>query len=217
MIDSSLPTRHQNPQGKVASWCRLRKSMEDPATFKPPGTSEVLMVRRRWDDEHGRQRLEVLEGLSSNFFVVDRHGSLRTATDGVLHGYVRRLVMESAEKCGVTFDPRPIYLDDVDEWAEAFITSSSRLIYPISRILLPEHDSDDENIGIAKVGATDPPSNTLFVQYWCDPSLCDGGGDVSNGHDDDREGIHCPKWQQILNEVLQVGGYLLLTPKHRQN
>jgi hypothetical protein len=203
-VDESLPTRHDNPQSKIASWCRLRKTMEDPNTFKPPGTSEVLMVRRRTDVD-GKPRLEVLEGLTSNFFVIDRHGSLRTATQGVLHGFVRHLVMDAANRCGIPFDPRPIFLHQAHEWKEAFITSSSRLIYPISVILLPEdHNHDDVD-----ANATANPSSPAFVKYWNDPYFDGIGRNAENDHDTSAT----PKWQMLLNEILQVGGYPL---RHRQ-
>ena len=154
------------------------------------------MVRSRVDVVNGKQRLEVLEGLSSNFFVVDRNGSLRTATQGVLNGYVRHLVMESASECGIPFGPRPIYLHQAHEWTEAFITSSSRLIYPISKVLLPEghrySDSNSDDIANS--------SSSIFVEYWSDPYF-DAIGNVTR---DERD---VPTWQLLLNEILKVQGY----------
>lgn len=182
-IDNKLPTRFANPQSKIASWCRLRKKMEKP-TYKPPGVSEVLMVRPRRDEE-GESRLEVLEGLSSNFFVIYKDGTLRTATEGVLNGYVRHLVLESAKKCGLKIDPRPIFLHEASEWEEAFITSSSRLIYPISKILLPEDRSSVSHEG------------SSFVEHWQDVFL--------NGDASAKKGK--PKWQQLLDNILETGGY----------
>lgn len=178
-IDKSLPTRFSNPQNKIASWCRIRKQMEKP-TYKPPGASEVLMVRPRLD-ESGKSRLEVLEGLSSNFFVIHKDGTLRTATQGVLDGYVRHLVLGCAKNVGLKFDPRPIFLHDADRWKEAFITSSSRLIYPISKVLLPEDDHND---------LKESPTEGSFCEYW--------------NHVPDE---NTPKWQELLQEILKAGGY----------
>lgn len=78
-VDTSLPTRFRDPQHKVASWARLRKTMEKPETYKPPGVSEVLMVRQSKQSSD----LEVLEGLTSNLFVIYKDGTIRTAQDGV--------------------------------------------------------------------------------------------------------------------------------------
>jgi hypothetical protein len=191
-IDESLPTRYGDPQSKIASWCRERKAMENPSTYKPPGTSEVLMVRKRVDVD-GKARLEVLEGLSSNFFVIDKHGSLRTDTEGVLNGFVRHLVLQVATKCGLKFDPRPVYLHEACTWKEAFITSSSRLIYPISKILLPaDHNHDDVTVNATAT------ASTTFLQYWRDPYF-----DAENH----SSRAKTPKWQELLNEVLRTGGY----------
>lgn len=145
-MDTTMPSRMHDPRHKVASWTRLRKQMERPETYKPPGVSEVLMLRPFVDNQ-----LEVLEGLSSNVFVIYKDGTLRTAGDGVLHGYARHLVLECAESCGLVFDPsKSILLQDAEKglWQEAFITSSSRLIYPISKVLI-HTDNDYE-----------------FVEYW---------------------------------------------------
>lgn len=175
------PTRHQNPHSKVASWCRLRKQMEQP-TFKAPDASEVLMVRPRMD-EANTQRLEVLEGLSSNFFAIYKDGSLRTATQGVLDGYVRHLVLESASKAGLRFDPRPIYLHEAEQWKECFITSSSRLLWPIANVLIP-----------ADGGTSDPSSRTSFVEHWSFDDM---------GHGNRTP----PKSQELLHAILKAGGY----------
>lgn len=176
-INESMPSRHLDPQNKVASWTRLRKTFESPLTYKPPGVSEVLMVRPT-KDRHG---CELLEGLSSNVFVVYQDGTIRTAEDGVLFGYVRHLVLGCLERCGLTRDMRPILLQDAKDglWKEVFITSSSRLIYPVSKILL---HADHE---------------TEFEEFWSDPVLTNTPGS-SNGK---------PQWQKLLDEILKRGGY----------
>ena len=202
-IDQSLPTRLSNPQAKIASWCRLRRQMERPETYKPPGVSEVLMVRDYLggnNDEdvekqkmHQKQRsmnLEVLEGLSSNCFVIYNDGTLRTPSDVVLHGYVRQLVLRHVEECGLTWDPsKPILLHDAPQkWKEAFITSSSRLILPISRILIPNNQNNNDRPDKLSPG---------FTELWRDPATvntpsADGVGDNK-----------IPKWQELLNLMLR--------------
>jgi Amino-transferase class IV len=197
---SSLPTRFQNPQSKVASWCKQRKLMDNAETYKPPGVSEVLMVRTSneepiGDGEIQYSSLELMEGLTSNLFVVYNDGTLRTAQEGVLFGYVRHLVLESAARCHVQVDvSRAITLQDaVDgKWSEVFITSSSRLIYPISRILLPLRDG----IPLSKSDDNDLEG---FVEFWRDPVLTETGMlDASPA---------IPKWQALLDEILRVAGY----------
>lgn len=210
-VDQSLPTRFLDPQNKIASWTRIRKQMEVPI-YKPPGVSEVLMVRpsTRYNSKHVNNSneknklaapsqshpsdtgLEVLEGLSSNFFVVYKDGTIRTAQDGVLLGYVRQLVLDSLDSCDLKLDTtNPVLLQDGRDglWEEAFITSSSRLIFPISKMLV--HTDDGIN----------------FEEYWCDPALSSNTtkGDLKLGKNDPAN--ERPKWQALLDEILRKGGY----------
>ena len=204
--DSTLPTRFDNPQSKIASWCRLRKKMENPETYKPSGVSEVLMVRknRSGDDSLG-EGLEVLEGLSSNFFVIYKDGTLRTANEVVLYGYVRHLVLECASKCNLKVDlSKPVLLEELDQWEEAFITSSSRLIYPLSSILIPEEDLNEYEPNGAH-------NTKKFREIWYDKVLKEKASTM-NGFDSSSSGLSkrtktMQKWQQLQREVLKIGGY----------
>lgn len=189
-VDEALPSRLGNSQNKVAAWTRVRKTMERPERYKPTGVSEVLMVRRHNNTDNGN--LELLEGISSNFFVVYRDGTLRTATDGVLFGYVRQLVLECAPSCGLTIDPRPILLHEALEWKEAFITSSSRLLFPISKILMQQNDDSAD-------GAL------VFCDFWRDPVLTGADG-TETFKTDNNDGCNMPKWQEILIEIVRRGG-----------
>lgn len=187
-VDESLPSRWDHPQSKVASWTRLRKSLETPEAYKPSGVSEVLLVRPR-DDRGGA--LELLEGLSSNLFVLYKDGTLRTPTEGVLHGYVRHLVLDCASACGVKVSDEPVLLDHFYESSikEAFITSSSRLIFPISKMLL--HDGQNEE-GVP-----------IFREFWQDPLLPLSSGSTDAMTND----VGKPKWQQLLDVILKSRGY----------
>jgi hypothetical protein len=192
-VDDTVPARH-DPEHKVASWTRLRKEMEGPDKYKPPGVSEVLMVRQSSPSHHRQQQLELLEGLTSNVFVVTKDDVLRTAGTGVLPGYVRHLVLDCAEAChGLRVDDStPILLSDVDEWKEAFITSSSRLICPISRILVRSDDDDD---------------GEDFAEFWRDPVLCDDPTWQTTIHQRESK----PVWLDLLEEILRRHGYPLMS------
>ena len=200
-VDTSLPTRYLDPQNKVAKWVRRRKEMEVPE-YKPPGVSEVLMVRPSAVVVDGSPDVEVLEGLSSNFFVVYGDGTLRTAKDGVLHGYVRELVLDAAPSCGLKLDlTNPILLKDAREgmWREAFITSSSRLIFPISRVLVHTDDGAE------------------FEEYWRDSVLTADDCDTSCSGRDRSLTAEKPKWQVLLDEIMKKGGYPALQDKNKQS
>jgi hypothetical protein len=67
------------------------------------------------------------------------------------------------------------------------------LIYPISKILLPEdHNHDDITAN------TTTTASTTFLEYWRDPFF-----------DEKNQNRHpeIPKWQQLLDEILKSGGY----------
>lgn len=71
-----------NAKAKDSEWVRQRKAWE---ASKPADVNEVLLV------SPGGQ---LLEGLTSNFFVLGADGAVHTADDGVLNGTVRELILE---------------------------------------------------------------------------------------------------------------------------
>lgn len=167
ILEQSLPSRHDSlPLAKLSSWCRFRRPFESKLTFKPEGIGEVLLVRNRkkWNDNsmnkanEGGNTTEILEGLTSNFFVVYRDGTIRTSPDGVLGGYARSLVFRCAERCGLRLDMRSPTLEDAKAglWVEAFVTSSVRLVVPVGKILIPRYlDCDiDQERRLDVAGAT---------------------------------------------------------------
>jgi hypothetical protein len=90
-------------------------------------------------------------------------------------------------------DYSPILMDDATNgrWESAFITSSSRLIYPISRILIPEVSKDDGNDDINNDSAV------VFREFWSDRALVD----------ENQEPSTTPRWLDLLNELIVKGGY----------
>lgn len=152
-----LPNRYQNlPQAKLSSWCRRRTPLE--TLFKTPGVSEVLLTRASCFDD-----LELLEGLTSNVFVVYQDGSLRTPPcDSVLGGYARQLVLDSARECAGVFSQvyeRPITLSEVHLWREIFTTSAIRLIVPVNVVITQDTTKGDEEV-VTKTLWTQPDLNS---------------------------------------------------------
>jgi D-alanine transaminase len=78
---------------------------------------------------------EVIEGASSNFFVVSA-GRLVThpADCSILPGVVRNRVIELAAQQGIALDERVIRQTELDGIAEAFITSTTQAVMPVSEI-----------------------------------------------------------------------------------
>lgn len=241
---NSLPNRQMSPNIKISSWSRLRRPLETKR-FMPPGASEVLMVRpallrhtaaRRKEEEEDEEEMEILEGLTSNFFAVYRDGTIRTARDGVLDGYARHLVLKVAARCGLkeaavavaadgaaiqnkddedylhrptsSVPPQVLLRDAIEgRWAEAFITSSSRLIFPIERIVAPKGslgllmrrtggNSEEEEEEEGDRNDDDVDDNDLrFEEIWSAPRI------------DESLPWKTPRWEALYDEMLREGGY----------
>ena len=134
---------------------------------------EVLLTRRTSflnkddsdvvDGDDGKKKeeeddYELLEGLTSNLFILYRDGSLRTPpADNVLGGYGRHLVLKCAasatnEECGaggVSWNKVmqvPIYLSEAPQWKEVFMTSAIRLLLPVT-LLVQQHQQQELVVG----------------------------------------------------------------------
>ncbi|CAJ1966705.1 unnamed protein product [Cylindrotheca closterium] len=148
-----LPNRCQNsPDAKLIAWCRKRRPLEEK--FKSRGVGEVLLTRKR------DNQVEILEGLTSNLFVLYPGGVLHTCeTDSVLKGYARHLVITAANACGLTIAIGPILTEEADLWQEVFLTSSIRVIAPVGEIILPDTDGSSTTLwrldGVSPQDATD--------------------------------------------------------------
>eukprot|EP00985_Skeletonema_marinoi_P015679 scaffold8160_cov134-Skeletonema_marinoi.AAC.2 len=159
---SILPRRHgmnlnlqrqvgSSASAKVSSWCRIRRLLEDPNRYKPPGVGEVILVRKpetergtnimTYSNENFIDTLELLEGLISNLFVVYKDGTVRTAPVGlVLPGYARHLIIQELNERGIKVDSsNPPTIQDMRDglWSEVFVTSAIRLVVPVERIIMP--------------------------------------------------------------------------------
>ena len=113
--------QRQNPKAKLTNFIetanRVRQSL-------PPGINEALMI-----GEEDR----LLEGLSSNFFAVLEHG-IWTAEQGVLSGITRSMVLEAAAQSGLRVRLEGLPTEKLSQVSEAFITSASRAVLPVTEI-----------------------------------------------------------------------------------
>ena len=78
----------------------------------------------------------VTEGSSSNAFIVDREGCLVTRPLGpeILGGVTRSVVLELARNAGIQVVERAFTVEEAYSAREAFLTSTSSLILPVTRI-----------------------------------------------------------------------------------
>ena len=146
-----LPNRYEYvPQAKTSSWCRRRRPLEDLFKNNVIGNdiiSEIILTKivDNDDEEEREGSIELLEGLTSNLFVVCENNTIRTpSTTDVLGGYIRQLIIESAaSRLGYAIEIGPIYTKDAPLWKEVFLTSSIRLVIPIELVLIPTKVGDD--------------------------------------------------------------------------
>jgi D-alanine transaminase len=78
----------------------------------------------------------VTEGASSNAWIVAADGTLVTRPLGpeILPGVTRAVVLEVAKALGLAFAERPFTLAEAYAAREAFITSASQIVLPVTRI-----------------------------------------------------------------------------------
>jgi len=123
----------ENPDVKDAAWARQRKVYEDEMA---KDVNEVVMF-----DHQGH----LYEGLSSNFFAVNKDGALETAPKGsVLWGTMQRHLISLCEESNIKVIYQCPSVRDISTWKGAFITSTSRGLLPIeeTRLFLHPPSSD---------------------------------------------------------------------------
>jgi D-alanine transaminase len=112
------------------------------------GAYECLMY-----DEMGL----VTEGSSTNAWIVDENGKLRTRDTqaNILRGVTRTMLMELIKSEGVELDERPFSVDEAKRAREVFVTASSTFVMPLVSL-------DGVRIGDGKPG---PIATRLRERY----------------------------------------------------
>jgi D-alanine transaminase len=122
-----------------------------------------FLARREASDRGAHEALLhraglVTEGASSNFFIV-QNGRLVTApAEMVLPGVTRALVLDLAREASIPVEERSIRLHEMGDWDEAFITSTSRKVLPVTRL-------DGGSIGNGRVGPLTGRLIGIFETY----------------------------------------------------
>jgi D-alanine transaminase len=99
----------------------------------------------------------VTEGSSTNAWIVDAEGVLRTrdTNANILRGVTRLNLIDLAEKAGMPISLRPFTVEDAKQAKEAFITAASTFVMPVVAI-------DGARIGDGKPG---PVARRLRALY----------------------------------------------------
>lgn len=124
--------RRSNPKAKLTSFIEIAESVRKQL---PPGINEAVMI-----SEEGI----ALEGLSSNFFAVTG-GEIWTAEQGVLSGITRSMVLDAARSLNIPLRLEGIPAERLSSIDEAFITSASRAVLPVT-------DIDGQPVGSGRPG-----------------------------------------------------------------
>ena len=113
------------------------------------GAYEAWMV-----DEMGL----VTEGSSTNAWIVDKDGKLRTRDTqaNILRGITRAAIMALVAAEGIELDERPFSVDDAKEAREAFFTAAGAFVMPAISI-------DGVRIGDGKPGPVATKLRTLYL------------------------------------------------------
>ena len=106
----------------------------------------------------------VTEGSSTNAWIVDENGKLRTRDTqaNILKGITRTALMALIEEEGVELDERPFSVDEAKRAKEAFFTAASAFVMPAVSI-------DGVKIGNGKPG----PIATRLRELYLDQAIRD--------------------------------------------
>lgn len=110
-----------NPAAKLTQFVEKANAVRQDL---PAQTNEAVMV-----SDEGK----LLEGLSSNFFAVC-DSTIWTADEGILPGITRSLVIEVINELTIPLRMEPVDFQDLHKLEEAFITSASRGVLPVTSI-----------------------------------------------------------------------------------
>jgi len=102
----------------------------------------------------------VTEGCSSNAWIVTEDGVLvtRTPSSRILNGITRQSLIRLASENGVAFEERSFTVDEAKRAREAFLSSASTFVMPVTRI-------DDRTVGNGKPGSLGERLRQAYLEY----------------------------------------------------
>ncbi|MEN9344479.1 MAG: hypothetical protein RLZZ453_1266 [Chlamydiota bacterium] len=150
------PSQQDYTQGIATVTTHLPRSCpKSKTTHYVPGLLSLKKHPHAKEALHLNSRGQILEGSTSNFFAFKNGTLYTTDSDDILLGITREVV------CNISPYPlskTPIHYDEIDSIDEAFITSSSREIMPVTSI-------DGKPIGKGVPGALTQHLMQLFFAY----------------------------------------------------
>ena len=101
----------------------------------------------------------VTEGASSNAWIIDKTGALRTRDTqaNILRGITRQTLLGIMAREGLKVEERPFSPDEAKEAREAFITGAGALLLPVVRV-------NGQPVGEGKVGPVAKRLRRLYIE-----------------------------------------------------
>ena len=102
----------------------------------------------------------VTEGAATTFWIIDEHGAIRTRhlDHAILPGCTRGALLAELQAAGIAFEERDFSLEEMRRAREAFITSATSFVKPITRI-------DGQPVGDGRVGPVTRRLFDLFARH----------------------------------------------------
>jgi len=119
---SSALLHRKNANVKHSQWTKERYSYEEQLVKK--NLNEFVMY-----DSEGN----LYEGLSSNFYIYYNNAIYTAPPDVVLEGTIGKMVFKGCKEMNITVKREFPNINNIKEWSGAFITSTSRLVLPITK------------------------------------------------------------------------------------
>ena len=101
----------------------------------------------------------VTEGASSNAWILDKDGTLRTRDTqaNILRGVTRKTLLEVISREGLKVEERPFTPDEARQAREAFITGAGTLVTPVVSI-------DGQPVGDGRAGPLAVRLRRLYIE-----------------------------------------------------
>ena len=102
----------------------------------------------------------VTEGAATSFWIVDASGTIRTRplSDAILPGCTRTALMAELRDAGIAFEEREFSMEELRHAREAFITSATSFVKPITKI-------DGAPVGDGQVGPVVRKLFEIFARH----------------------------------------------------
>lgn len=125
-----------------------------------PSMAKMQAMEKGADDAWLVEDGFVTEASSATAHIIDRQGKLitRPLSNAILHGITRASVLDIADKAGIPYEQRPFSPQEAKAAAEAFITSATSFILPVTVI-------DGQPVGDGKPGPLTLKLRELYIAH----------------------------------------------------